>query len=360
MLRLLCIANPAAYASSVTDIPLSYARLAAHPDLELYHAETAAVLRVSDRIEAMPIPVGFMPDEFRTLASRPTTALPPEHFDVAFDRTLKPFPNGLYERLKALAPRLRFVNDPEGIQRHLDPGFLLSAAAGYLPPMLLTDDPREATAFFCAHGILVAKRPNSCGGRGVFRLSSTGGSAGDGAGVGRIDSDNIVEGQRRWSDFGSLFRHLTHDGRDSVLLARYLPRVCEGDKRIVVVGGEPYGAYLRRAADGHWVQNVSRGGRCDLDRVTDADRVLIAETSRAYLDVGINLLGYDLIRDDDGGWRISEINAGNIGGLFRLEYLGVAGVTDRFVAWLQRYSAHRHRQGDPLRTQRQRNVTTHR
>ncbi|MGB5457827.1 MAG: hypothetical protein WBO73_20765 [Gammaproteobacteria bacterium] len=47
--------------------------------------------------------------------------------------------------------------------------------------------------------------------------------------------------------------------------------------------------------------------------------------------------GYDLLQNDSGSWTISEINAGNIGGLFRIEYLGVPGVTDRFVAWLHAY-----------------------
>jgi hypothetical protein len=45
----------------------------------------------------------------------------------------------------------------------------------------------------------------------------------------------------------------------------------------------------------------------------------------------MNLLGQDLLRDDDNGWLVSETNGGNIGGLFRLHHLGVAGVTDRFV-----------------------------
>jgi glutathione synthase/RimK-type ligase-like ATP-grasp enzyme len=125
--------------------------------------------------------------------------------------------------------------------------------------------------------------------------------------------------------------------------------VREGGKRIVVVGGEPYGAYLRRAADGHWVQNVSRGGTFEVADVSDTDRALISETSRAYLDAGINVPGYDLLRSNDGGWLISEINAGNIGGLFRLEHLGVAGVTDRFVDWLRRFANQSDRQRAPAR-----------
>jgi glutathione synthase/RimK-type ligase-like ATP-grasp enzyme len=337
-LRLLCIANPARYGSSVTDIPLSYARLAAHPRVELYHAETEAMMHGEDRIQVIRVPVGFMPDEFRTLPERQTVTLPLSHFDLAFDRTLKPFPDGLYDHLKRFAAAgMRFVNDPTGIERQLNPGFLLTAAAGRLPPALLTGDAVEAAGFFVTHGTVVAKRPNSCGGREVFRLTAKG--------DGSIATDNIVEGQRCYADFQSLFRHLSRNRRTPVLFARYLRRVREGDKRIVAVGGEPYGAYLRRAADGHWVQNVSRGGTCEITDVSDADHALVTETSRAYLEAGIHVLGYDLLRDDTGGWLISEINAGNIGGLFRLEYLGVPGVTDRFVDWLRRFSNQTDRMG---------------
>ena len=105
--------------------------------------------------------------------------------------------------------------------------------------------------------------------------------------------------------------------------------------RVVVVDGEIYGGYLRRSADGHWVQNVSLGGGCELVPVGSTERVAIAATFQAYQRAGIHVLGYDFLRDDDGSWRLSEINAGNVGGLDRLEHLGVRGVTDRFVDWLQ-------------------------
>jgi len=53
--------------------------------------------------------------------------------------------------------------------------------------------------------------------------------------------------------------------------------------------------------------------------------------------LGIHILGYDLLQEDNGSWTLSKINAGNIGGLFRIEHLGVPAVTDRFVAWLNAY-----------------------
>ena len=69
--------------------------------------------------------------------------------------------------------------------------------------------------------------------------------------------------------------------------------------------------------------------------VTEEDRLMVDATAPYYQQVGIRLLGYDLLLDNSGAWKISEINAGNIGGLFRLEYLGVKGVSDRFVDMLR-------------------------
>ena len=62
-----------------------------------------------------------------------------------------------------------------------------------------------------------------------------------------------------------------------------------------------------------------------LDSVSERDRAIVAATAPAYSDAGIRLLGYDLLRDDDGHFVVGEINAGNVGGLFRLEGAGRRG-----------------------------------
>ena len=81
---------------------------------------------------------------------------------------------------------------------------------------------------------------------------------------------------------------------------------------------------------------MSFGATCLPSEVTAADAAVVAATAPAYARAGIHVLGYDLLRDDDGSWRVSEINAGNVGGLARLELLGAEGVTERLVAWLAR------------------------
>ena len=115
---------------------------------------------------------------------------------------------------------------------------------------------------------------------------------------------------------------------------RYLSRVNQGDKRIVVVDGEIYGAFLRRSKTGHWVNNVSGDGECVLAEISDFEKDAIADTMGAYQERGLHTLGYDFLQDDNGIWRISEINARNIGGFARLEELTQTPVMECFIDWL--------------------------
>jgi glutathione synthase/RimK-type ligase-like ATP-grasp enzyme len=128
-----------------------------------------------------------------------------------------------------------------------------------------------------------------------------------------------------------MFLYVTKGSSERVLLMSYLTRVTEGNRRIVVMDGEIFGTYIRRSKSGHWVQNVSFGSTCELMTITEEDRRMVEATAPYYQQAGIRLLGYDLLLDNSGTWKISEINAGNIGGLFRLEYLGIPGITDRFI-----------------------------
>ena len=199
----------------------------------------------------------------------------------------------------------------------------MKATSQFTPPAVVTNEQDIAKRFLDEHGIMVVKQSNSCGGRGVYKVSTDT--------QGAFVTDNVMETPRTFHSFSEMFLHLTKGSSEHVLLMSYLSRVTEGDRRIVVMDGEIFGTYIRRSKSGHWVQNVSFGSTCDLMSVTEEDRLMVGATAPYYQQVGIRLLGYDLLLDNSGTWKISEINAGNIGGLFRLEYLGIKGVTDRFV-----------------------------
>lgn len=161
-MRLLLIANPEAYRTASTDVPLGYERLAAHPDVELFHADTRALLAPGDAIRACRIESGFRAEEFDRLGELPTQEYSADDFDVAFCRTLKPFPEGYLLRLQQRP--LWYVNDPAGIEKQLGLSFVAEAAGEFMPPTLITRETPEAEEFLREHGVVAAKRANSCGG----------------------------------------------------------------------------------------------------------------------------------------------------------------------------------------------------
>lgn len=327
-MRLLCIANPDRYGNTKTDVPLSYAYLAKHPEIELFHVDTRELLRRPGCIiNAVPIDASFNPNEFARLPNCKTVPISPDNIDLTFCRTLKPFPVHYIDCLIGWSNLLRFVNSPAGLRKQLDHRFLLKHCGEYLPASINTINRIDAENFFLQHGTIVIKQANSCGGRGVFRVRLKSDNA--------VECDNAIQGQMLFHTFSDVFAWLTAGDKLAVTLSKYLPRVIEGDKRIVVIGGDIYGAYLRKSHEGHWVQNVSLGSHCRLSVVTAQERKIIAATQAHYRKQGLFVLGYDFLRDDKGRATLSEINAGNVGGLARLEQLGKSGTINRFVNWLR-------------------------
>ena len=323
-MNLLCICEPARYRNPQLDVPATYQAFARDRRLTLFHAPTHAV-RSQPFALAAAVPKHLSHQDFLSLNSAATQRVPLAHFNLAFCRTLKPFPQGYLNRLSRWAKHLKFVNHPLGIQRQIEPDFLLQVAKDWMPETIATADSEEAEAFFTRHGTIVAKRSNSCGGRGVFRVSYS---------DRQFEVDNISFGVRQFASFSEVMAYLQLNPRSVLQFARYLPTVHAGDKRVLVVDGEIYGAYLRRSRSGHWVQNVSLDGECTLAEIGDAERDAIARTVPFYSALGLHTLGYDFLQDERGDWRIGEINAGNIGGFARLQLMTGESVCDRLASWL--------------------------
>jgi glutathione synthase len=169
--------------------------------------------------------------------------------------------------------------------------------------------------------VVVAKRANSAGGRGVFKVWRQGEN---------WWSDNITEGERPHGSLAALMAHLSGKESQALQLSHVLPRTLEGDKPVVVVDGEIHGGYLRRSIGGHWVNNVSHDGICSPAAVRDGEREAIRATGPRCRDLELRTLGSDFLRDDNGRWMISEINAGNVGGFHRLGRTGGQPVMQRY------------------------------
>lgn len=328
----LILSNPKPYSDRFGDVPIFYQHLARDPRINLFHLNTRQVLASklnSTTVWATAITDNLTYEQFLSLADRLTSPYNLRQFDLAFCRSLKPFPSGYLDRLSIWQRQLQFVNSPSHKKEQIAADFLLRVAQDWIVDTIVTNNPQVAVDFWLQHQTIIAKQVNSCGGRGVYKIWYE---------DGLFQVDNFIQGVRTCADFTAVMNYLTNNTNAPIQFVRYLKNVNQGDKRIVVVDGEIYGAYIRRSKSGHWVNNVSGDGECSLAEITVAEREAIANTVGAYQSRGLYTLGYDFLLDDHGIWRISEINAGNIGGFARLEQLTQTPVMPRFVDWLVNFA----------------------
>lgn len=329
-MKLLSICDPTRYGSPPLDVPTFYQRLSADPRVGFYHLPTPNVFTQSlPEVQVIPSSGDLTYEAFLKLGERVIDSIPLSEIDVVFCRTLKPFPTGYLDQLSLWETSTRFVNRPSSKKEQIKLDFLLKVAQDYMPAAIATANWQEALAFFEQFQVIVAKQANSCGGRGVFKIWYENQ---------QFYVDHVLAGTRTFSKFAEVMTYLQGGMQQPLQFCRYLQHTDAGDKRVVVVDGEIYGSYLRRSKSGHWVNNVSLDGECTLAEITPEEVEAIENTVGPYQALGLHTLGYDFLLDDDGIWRISEINAGNIGGFARLELLTGQPVMNRLIDWLLDYA----------------------
>ena len=327
-IKFLAICNPDLYKSAPLDVPTFYRQVAQDNRIDFYHLPTNDVFTSSssnEQIKVASVPNKLEYQDLLKLNDQANQWHDIQSFDLVFCRTLKPFPDNYLQQLSAWEKYTKFINSPSNKIEQIEADFLVKVADDYLPETIVTDNWQEAFSFWEKHQTIVAKQVNSCGGRGIFKISYQ-------------DSlfmvDNLNLGTKMFADFAQVIKYTQGSTNQPLQLVRYLNNVHYGDKRIVVVDGEIYGGYIRRSQSGHWVNNVSGDGECFLSDISAYEKEAIANTVIHYQQRGLHTLGYDFLMDDDGNWRISEINAGNIGGFARLEQLTGKPIMQKFIDWM--------------------------
>ena len=179
------------------------------------------------------------------------------------------------------------INNPRGLRlcsEHLFP----LCFPDLIPPTIVTADPRTIRAFVAEHRVAVVKPVDGFSGRGVLRLD------------------------RHDPNLASLIELTTCNGARTVVVQRFLREVSEGNKRIIVIGGEPAGAVSRLPAAG----DFRIGNPTAEAPLTSRDREIcarLAPTLRAY---GIHLAGLDVI-----GPYLIEVNVTSVGALRKADAL---------------------------------------
>jgi len=118
-------------------------------------------------------------------------------------------------------------------------------------------------------------------------------------------------------NLGSLIELATADGTRWTIAQEYLPDAARGDKRILLVDGEPIGAVLRVGVPGDVRNNFHAGGKPAAALLDDADRRICQRVGPVLRDAGQFFVGLDVI-----GARLTEINVTSPTGMQEINHLG--------------------------------------
>jgi glutathione synthase len=174
-----------------------------------------------------------------------------------------------------------------------------------MAPTLVSSRVAQLAAFTADHGEVVLKPLGGKAGQGVVFASSK------------------APGLR------ALLELVTAQEQLPVMVQAFLPGVSAGDKRILLVDGEPLGAVNRVPTGGEFRSNLAVGGAPEATDLTEAERRICAELAPALKAEGLFFVGIDVI---DG--RLSEINVTSPTGVREVERLGGIPLADQTMARL--------------------------
>lgn len=210
--------------------------------------------------------------------------------DVVWIRTDPPFDRRYFYTtlfLDFLPSSVRVINRPNGVR---DWNEKLGAIhfPELTPSTCVTNRAQEIARFAERHERITVKPIDGYGGKGIVFYTP---------------------GQ----DSAKMLDEVTHQGSHWVIAQEYLPEAREGDKRILLVDGEPIGAILRVHAEGEELNNMDMGGQaiaCELDK---KDHAICAALKPHLIEKGAFFVGIDVI-----GGKLIEINVTSPTGLQEL------------------------------------------
>lgn len=180
--------------------------------------------------------------------------------------------------LDRLSPQLVQVNPSQALRNCCEKLIPLQFP-GMAPPTLLTRSRSQLLDFLQQQGKIVLKPLDDCSGRGIVALRQ-----GD---AGNRDAIDLATG----------------NGKRFVLGQRFLPEIVEGDKRVLLLGGEILGWVRRLPATGEFRSNVNAGGSCVRCELTAADRAICERLKPWLQQQQIHLAGVDIV-----GTQVLEVN----------------------------------------------------
>ena len=204
-------------------------------------------------------------------------------FDAVLMRKDPPFDSEFFYATHLLEQAERegakVFNSPRALRDHPEKLALMEFAE-FAPPTLVTRSPEAIRHFHAEHKDIILKPLDGMGGMGIFRVGPDG------------------------MNLGSITETLNQGGATSVMVQAYLPAIVDGDKRLLLIGGQVAPFVLARIPQGSEVRgNLAVGGKGVAQPLTDTDRAIAENIAPTLAKRGLLLVGLDMIGD-----KVTEIN----------------------------------------------------
>lgn len=202
--------------------------------------------------------------------------------------------------LERIHPKTLVVNDPAWVRNSPEKIFV-TEFPDLMPETLITKDPQEVLEFRREFGDIILKPLYGNGGAGVFHLAD-----------GDRNLTSLLE------MFGQLFK-------EPFIAQRYLKDVRSGDKRIILIDGEPVGAINRVPSESDARSNMHVGGRAEKTLLTAREREICERIGPSLKERGFILVGIDVIGD-----YMTEINVTSPTGIREIERFDGTNIASLF------------------------------
>jgi len=198
-----------------------------------------------------------------------------EQVDAVIVRTEPPFDQRYLMDtwlLQRLSGRIPIVNEPRGL-RTVNEKLWATQFVDLVPHTLVTHRAELYKQFIAEHGRAIAKPTDAKGGEGVFLIKPGESNA------------NVI------------FETLSHNGTTEVIVQQYIGEAEQGDKRILLLGGEVISACMRVHGDDDHRNNFFAGGKPAPAELNDRDRQIVDTLRPHILELGLHFVGVDVIGD---------------------------------------------------------------
>jgi glutathione synthase len=200
----------------------------------------------------------------------------------------------------------RVFNRPAALRDHPEKLAILEFPQ-FIGPTLVTRDAGDVKRFHAEHHDIICKPLDGMGGMGIFRVGPDG------------------------LNLGSIIETLNRDGAETIMVQKYLPEIVHGDKRVLIIGGQPVPFVLARIPQGTEIRgNLAAGGKGVAQPINANDRAIAEAIGPVLAARGLLLVGLDII-----GSCVTEINVTSPTGFQEISDQTGFDVAKRFIDALE-------------------------